>query len=82
MLSLNYLYSTFHIVFVSILLVLIHSGCSQEEQVPVEETESYAKAVSDFYLSLGAIETDQALFAFNKMNDVASMYPEEPAAWA
>jgi len=82
MLSVNYLYSIFNIVFVSILLVVIHSGCSQEEQVPIEETETYAEAVSDFYLSLGAIETDQALFAFNKMNDVASLYPEEPAAWA
>lgn len=82
MLNTNSLYSVYKIVFISILIVSIYSGCSREEQVPLQETETYAKAVSDFYLSLGAIETDQALFAFNKMNDVASMYPEEPAAWA
>jgi len=72
----------FRINFIFLLFIMIGSGCSGEEQKPVQNSETYAKAVSDFYLSLGAIETDQALFAFNKMNEVANIYPEEPAAWA
>ncbi len=72
----------YKIVLISVLMIFLISGCAHEEEKPVQETETYAEAVSAFYLSLGAIETDQALFAFNKMNDVASMYPEEPAAWA
>ncbi|MDR9409777.1 MAG: tetratricopeptide repeat protein, partial [Balneolaceae bacterium] len=32
--------------------------------------------------SLGASETDQTRFAFNKMNEVAQAFPEETAAWA
>lgn len=43
---------------------------------------SYDQAVADFYMSLGASETDQTRFAFNKMNDVAQAFPEETAAWA
>lgn len=57
-------------------------SCQQQEDIPVQETEEYRQAVADFYMSLGASQTDQARFAFNKMNDVAQAFPEEAAAWA
>lgn len=57
------------------------SACQQEEQAE-EETGSYEQAIADFYMSLGASETDQIRFAFNKMNEVAQAYPGETAAWA
>ncbi|TVR18278.1 MAG: hypothetical protein EA391_02645 [Balneolaceae bacterium] len=45
-------------------------------------SEAFQQAVADFYMSLGASQTDQSRFAFNKMNDVATAFPEETAAWA
>ena len=48
----------------------------------IEETEQYTRAVSDFYISLGASQTDETRFAFNKMNDVVQAFPQEAAAWA
>ncbi|MEX0647919.1 MAG: FG-GAP-like repeat-containing protein [Balneolaceae bacterium] len=45
-------------------------------------SEEYQNAVSDFYISLAASQTNEARFAFNKMNDVAQAYPKEAAAWA
>lgn len=70
----------------SLLLVITLSfllySCSPGEETPVEKTEEYEQAVSDFYVSLGASQTDEARFAFNKMNEVARAFPEEAAAWA
>ncbi len=60
-------------------------SCGPSEESSEESTEgsgSYDQAVADFYMSLGANETDQTRFAFNKMNDVAQAFPEETAAWA
>lgn len=57
-------------------------SCGQSEESSEESTVSYDQAVADFYMSLGASETDQARFAFNKMNEVAQSFPEETAAWA
>ncbi|MGF1669740.1 MAG: FG-GAP-like repeat-containing protein, partial [Balneolaceae bacterium] len=64
------------------LLMILAAGCRSDQEDLRSDSEMYAEAVSSFYLSLGAIETDQALFAFNKMNEVANLYPGEPAAWA
>ncbi|MEX2639548.1 MAG: FG-GAP-like repeat-containing protein [Balneolales bacterium] len=57
-------------------------SCSSDEEVPDPSSDKYAEAVSAFYLSLAASQTDEAMFAFTKMNEVAGLYPEEPAAWA
>ena len=62
-------------------LFLLYS-CTPGEEIPVEDTEKYEQAVSDFYVSIGASQTDEARFAFNKMNDVAQAFPKEAAAWA
>jgi len=67
--------------FALLLLIFLYS-CSTAEEKPVEETSEYEQAVSDFYVSLGASQTDEARFAFNKMNEVAQAFPEEAAAWA
>lgn len=63
------------------MMLVIAVGCGKKDEGPTQE-EIYRKAVSDFYVSLAAGQTDEARFAFNKMNDVARAFPEEPAAWA
>lgn len=71
------------ILFLFILFSLNMLSCQQEDQESAERSgEMYEQAVADFYMSLGASQTDQTRFAFNKMNDVAQAYPEETAAWA
>ncbi|MFW6347742.1 MAG: tetratricopeptide repeat protein, partial [Cyclonatronaceae bacterium] len=69
------------LVFLSVFFLLTVS-CSQEDPKPGPESEEYRQAVSDFYVSLAASETDEARFAFNKMNEIARQFPEEAAAWA
>ena len=54
---------------------------SEKSQIDVQ-SEQYQQTVGDFYTSLAAIQSDQALFAVEKMQDVSEMYPEEPAVWA
>lgn len=66
----------------SLILVLFAGGCSSEPDQSSAESEDYQQAVSDFYVSLAASETEEARFAFNKMNEVATAFPEETAAWA
>ncbi|MCC5940549.1 MAG: tetratricopeptide repeat protein, partial [Balneolaceae bacterium] len=71
-----------------ILLVIIpliiagFSSCKKADTEVDSGSEAYQQAVADFYMSLGASQTDQSRFAFNKMNDVATAFPEETAAWA
>lgn len=65
-----------------LLLMVMIQACSGSDESTSTESASYEQAVSDFYMSLGASQTDQTRFAFNKMNDVAQAFPEEPAAWA
>lgn len=65
-----------------LIAILIFSSCKKADTEVDEESEIYQQAVADFYMSLGASQTDQSRFAFNKMNDVATAYPEESAAWA
>ena len=63
-------------------MAAVIQGCSGSEESESSDASTYEQAVSDFYMSLGASQTDQIRFAFNKMNDVAQAYPDEPAAWA
>lgn len=77
--------SLYRIISITVLLTISLSGfvsCQQNENATEEDLGKYEQAVSDFYMSLGASETDQTRFAFNKMNEVAQAYPEETAAWA
>src|SRR5690554_3403694 len=66
------------LTFLAIALLFI--SC-QKKEVDTN-SDVYRQAVSDFYVSLAASQTDEARFAFNKMNDVAQAFPEETAAWA
>ena len=71
------------LVIVSLLLLIVYlPGCAADSEDPEAESDRYREAVSDFYVSLAASQTDEARFAFNKMNDVAQAFPEEAAAWA
>lgn len=63
-------------------LALFMISCSSEDSEPGPGSEEYTQAVADFYMSLGASQTDQSRFAFNKMNEVAAAFPKEAAAWA
>lgn len=70
---------------IPIILTILLTGsvsCQQAGDSAEDESDRYEKAVSDFYISLGASQTDQTRFAFNKMNEVAQAYPDETAAWA
>lgn len=69
-------------VLIFIFMVLWSFSCTSSDPLELHETDEYRKAVSDFYISLGASQTDETRFAFNKMNDVAQAFPEEAAAWA
>lgn len=68
------------IVSVVVLSILL-TGCGGEDSAEFDQ-EAYSQAVSDFYVSLAASQTEEARFAFNKMNEVATSFPGEPAAWA
>jgi tetratricopeptide (TPR) repeat protein len=70
-----------YIILLLSALVLL-SSCADEDARPGPDSEEYRQAVSDFYVSLAASETDEARFAFNKMNEIARQFPEEAAAWA
>lgn len=68
-----------------ILLIIFTISCSSERdtQKNVErDSKQYQSAVQNFRVSLAASETDESRFAFDKMNEVAVAFPEEPAAWA
>lgn len=74
-----------NIILRSLFLVMIIGffiSCSSDPEEVSTDSETYREAVSNFYVSLGASQTEEARFAFNKMNDVANAFPEEPAAWA
>lgn len=65
--------------------MIISSGCRPREGRSNEEiaaSQKYKKALSDFYISLAAEQTDKAFFAYNKMFEITKLYPEEPAVWA
>ncbi|MDZ7715257.1 MAG: hypothetical protein U5J95_03510 [Balneolaceae bacterium] len=67
--------------YLLLLFVTVASGCSSNTK-PAPTSEAYNEVVSDFYLSLAAMQADQALFAIEKMQSVADEYPKEAAAWA
>lgn len=76
--------SVYRVLSITIILTISFAGfvsCQQTEENDGGDTDKYGKAVADFYMSLGASQTDQTRFAFNKMNEVAQAYPEETAAW-
>jgi tetratricopeptide (TPR) repeat protein len=72
--------------FIFVLLItaagLFLASCSKQVEKPEKGSEAYKKAVSDFYISLAAIQADRALFAVEKMDSLAEQYPPEAAIWA
>lgn len=71
----------FHYLPLLILAGLLIAGCSKKEAESSQDSENYKKAVSDFYIGLAAEQTDNALFAYNKMFEITKLYPDEPAVW-
>lgn len=70
--------------YLSIILAagLLFTGCSKKKQQDITGSKNYKKAVSDFYIGLAAEQTDNALFAYNKMFEITKLYADEPAVWA
>ncbi len=68
-------------MILAVLFLFLLAGCGTDESAESDE-QAYEQAVSDFYVSLAASQTEEARFAFNKMNEVAAAFPDEPAAWA
>jgi len=65
-----------------LVLLLFAVACSTKPQKPDIHSNKYKEAVSNFYLALAAIQSDQALYAVKKMKQLTDAYPAEPAAWA
>ena len=72
------------VVSICLLLFLVTgiTSCTSGPDEVSTDSDVYIQAVADFYMSIGASQTDDARFAFNKMNDVAQAFPNEAAAWA
>ncbi|CAN5141523.1 hypothetical protein BH23BAC3_BH23BAC3_19280 [soil metagenome] len=68
-------------IILAVLFLFLLAGCGTDESAETDE-RAYVQAVSSFHVSLAASQTEEARFAFNKMNDVATAFPDEPAAWA
>ncbi|SHF85535.1 Tetratricopeptide repeat-containing protein [Fodinibius roseus] len=65
-----------------ILIAIIYSCTPEPSKSDIEtDSEKYREAVADFYTSIAAIQSNQALFAVDKMQEVSERYPEEPAVW-
>lgn len=65
-----------------IVSLTIAGACSTEVEKPEPGSEAYQSVVSDFYVSLAAVQADQLLFAVEKMEAITEQYPAEAAAWA
>lgn len=63
-------------------IVLAFTSCTPEVEKPDRSSEAYRTAVSDFFVSLAAIQSDRLLFAVEKMEAVTDQYPQEAAGWA
>jgi tetratricopeptide (TPR) repeat protein len=63
-------------------VVVTITACTPEAERPERNSDAYRQAVSDFYVSLAAIQADNLLFAVEKMKAVTDLYPQEAAAWA
>ncbi|NGP76621.1 hypothetical protein G3570_08250 [Balneolaceae bacterium YR4-1] len=78
--------SGFNNTTLKVLALLIFAGliysCGTEIEKPAQDSEAYRQAVSDFYVSLSAVQADQLLFAAEKMETITEKYPDEAAAWA
>jgi len=68
--------------FSALILTALFMTCTRTGEIPDTESEEYRQAVSSFYIGLAAMQSDEALFAVEKMNEVAERYQREPAAWA
>lgn len=66
----------------SVVLGWLLSSCSTTPSKPAVTSEEYKNAVSDFYVSLAAIQTNHARFASEKMREITEAFPNEAAAWA
>ncbi len=74
--------NTTGLLIIASVFMLVIASCSQEPEKPEKGSEAYKKAVSDFYVSLAAIQADQAIFAVDKMDSLSQKYPQESAIWA
>lgn len=70
------------VISLAIFILIGVYGCSTTPEKPDTNSKKYKQVVSDFYVSLAAIRSDQVPFAVEKMEKVGELYPAEPAVWA
>ncbi|MEX1011385.1 MAG: FG-GAP-like repeat-containing protein [Balneolaceae bacterium] len=74
--------STLLLLYFLTFSAMLYSCTVEERDPPGTDSEEYREAVSAFYVGLSAIQTDEAMFASQKLEEVTQLFPEEPAAWA
>ncbi|MFT4112872.1 FG-GAP-like repeat-containing protein [Silvibacterium sp.] len=56
-------------------------GCHSGKYVPAPGSESYSRAISDFYVGLSALQVGDDVRAESALSDAAAVAPGEPAMW-
>jgi len=64
------------------LLSAVLQGCGSSEKLPLKSSKEYAEAVSAFYIGLGALQVGDDVHADNKLSELTTLVPGEPAGWA
>src|SRR5215831_16699685 len=62
--------------------IWITASCHSQPKLPSKDSPQYAKAVSDFYIGLAALEVGDDINAEQKLSDFTKVVPEEPTGWA
>jgi Tfp pilus assembly protein PilF len=75
---------TWDAALVSLCMVLAVSlcACSSGNKLPPKSSKEYAAAVSAFYIGLGALQVGDDIHAENKLSELTTIVPGEPAGWA
>jgi len=57
-------------------------ACGSGTKLPQKTSKEYAEAVSAFYIGLGALQVGDDVHAENKLSELTTLVPGEPAGWA
>src|SRR5277367_6838968 len=57
-------------------------ACGSGTKLPHKSSKEYAEAVSAFYIGLGALQVGDDVHAENKLSELTTLVPGEPAGWA
>src|SRR5580704_10900148 len=69
-------------VFLSCAVSIVLYACGSGTKLPQKTSKEYAEAVSAFYIGLGALQVGDDVHAENKLSELTTLVPGEPAGWA